>query len=60
MLTLDTENATNVEALHIQRQSNGLAASEMETLTTLMKGYMRIMLLRMRSYSLLKQRSHER
>jgi len=57
--TLDMEKATNIEALHLERQSQGLSASKTDALATLMKEYTRIMLVRSRSAALLKQRGHD-
>lgn len=56
--SLAPEKATDLEDLHIKRQSEGLSASDIEELATLMKEYTRIMLVRSRSAALLKQRGH--
>jgi hypothetical protein len=56
---VDAEKAADIEALHLQRQRDGLSVSETETLTTLMREYTRIMLIRSRSAALLKQRGHD-
>jgi predicted transcriptional regulator len=57
--SLAPEKATDLEELHIKRQSEGLSAPEVEALATLMKEYTRIMLVRSRSAALLKQRGHD-
>ncbi|KYF81576.1 hypothetical protein BE11_28765 [Sorangium cellulosum] len=57
--SLAPEKAADLEELHIKRQSEGLSASDIETLATLMKEYTRIMLVRSRSAALLKQRGHD-
>jgi plasmid stability protein len=51
--------APELEELHSKRQREGLSASEIEALATLMKEYTRIMLVRSRSAAVLKQRSHD-
>src|SRR3954454_15133232 len=51
---LGPEKATDLEELHLKRQREGLSASEIEALATLMKGYTRVMLVRSRSAALLK------
>ncbi|WP_437992299.1 hypothetical protein [Sorangium sp. So ce145] len=56
---LAPEKAADLEALHLKRQSDGLSASDVEALATLMKEYTRIMLVRSRSAALLKQRGHD-
>lgn len=56
---LASDKAALIEELHIKRQSEGLSASEMEALATLMKEYTRVMLVRSRSAALLKQRGHD-
>lgn len=56
---LASEKADEIEALHLKRQSEGLSASEIDALATLMKAYTRIMLVRSRSAALLKQRGHD-
>ena len=56
---LAPEKASEIEELHRNRQRDGLSASELEALTTLMKEYTRIMLVRSRSGALLKQRGHD-
>jgi hypothetical protein len=56
---LAPEKAADLEALHLKRQSEGLSASDVEALATLMKEYTRIMLVRSRSAALLKQRGHD-
>ena len=43
------EKAADLEELHIKRQAEGLSASEIEALATLMKEYARVMLVRSRS-----------
>lgn len=53
------DKANRIEELHLERQSEGLSASEIEELATLMKEYMRIMLVRSRAAALLKQRGHD-
>ncbi|WP_437956605.1 hypothetical protein WME76_35235 [Sorangium sp. So ce119] len=57
--SLAPEKAADLEELHIKRQSEGLSASDIEALATLMKEYTRIMLVRSRSAALLKQRGHD-
>lgn len=57
--SLAAERATEIEELHQKRQSEGLSASEIEALATLMKEYTRTMLVRARSAALLKQRGHD-
>lgn len=57
--SLAAERAAEIEELHQKRQSEGLSASETETLATLMKEYTRTMLVRARSAALLKQRGHD-
>lgn len=57
--SLAAERATEIEELHQKRQSEGLSASEVEALATLMKEYTRTMLVRARSAALLKQRGHD-
>jgi hypothetical protein len=56
---LAPEKSSEIEELHRKRQSDGLAASELEALATLMKEYTRLMLVRARSAALLKQRGHD-
>lgn len=56
---LDAEKAAEIEALHLQRQRDGLSVSETQSLATLMQEYARIMLVRARSAALLKQRGHD-
>lgn len=56
--SLAAERATEIEELHRKRQREGLSASEIEALATLMKEYTRTMLVRARSAALLKQRGH--
>jgi hypothetical protein len=53
------EKAGRIEELHLKRQREGLSASEIEALATLMKEYTRVMLVRSRSAALLKQRGHD-
>jgi hypothetical protein len=57
--SLALEKAADIEELHLKRQREGLSASEIESLATLMKEYTRIMLVRSRSAALLKQRGHD-
>lgn len=57
--SLAPEKAADIEELHLKRQKDGLSASEIESLATLMKEYTRIMLVRSRSAALLKQRGHD-
>lgn len=54
--SLASEKATAIEELHLKRQSEGLSALESESLATLMREYMRIMLVRSRAAAILKQR----
>src|SRR5512144_3029353 len=56
---LAPEKSSEIEELHRKRQRDGLSASELEALATLMKEYTRIMLVRSRSAALLKQRGHD-
>lgn len=56
---LAADKATLIEELHIKRQREGLSASEVEALATLMKEYTRIMLVRSRAAALLRQRGHD-
>jgi hypothetical protein len=56
---LAPEKSSEIEELHRKRQRDGLSASELEALATLMKEYTRIMLVRARSAALLKQRGHD-
>ena len=55
---LAPEKSSEIEELHHKRQRDGLSASELEALATLMNEYTRIMLVRSRSAALLKQRGH--
>ncbi|MEI7895344.1 MAG: hypothetical protein WCI05_19765 [Myxococcales bacterium] len=57
--SLAREKADLIEELHLKRQREGLSASEIEALATLMKEYTRIMLVRSRSAALLKQRGRD-
>lgn len=57
--SLTAEKASEIEELHRKRQRDGLSASEIDALATLMKEYTRIMLVRARSAALLKQRGHD-
>lgn len=57
--SLAPEKSSEIEELHLKRQHDGLSASEIEALATLMKEYTRIMLVRARSAALLKQRGHD-
>src|SRR5262249_41759349 len=57
--SLAPEKTSEIEELHLKRQRDGLSASEIEALVTLMKEYTRIMLVRARSAALLKQRGHD-
>ena len=57
--SLAPEMAAELEELHLKRQREGLSASELEALATLMKEYTRIMLVRSRSAAVLKQRGHD-
>ena len=56
---LAPEKSSEIEELHRKRQRDGLSASELEALATLMTEYTRIMLVRARSATLLKQRGHD-
>lgn len=56
---LASDKAEAIEDLHVKRQREGLSASELEALATLMKEYTRVMLVRSRSAALLKQRGHD-
>jgi hypothetical protein len=53
---LSVEKASAIEDLHAKRQREGLSASEIETLATLMQEYTRTLLVRSRSAALLKLR----
>ena len=57
--SLAPEKSSEIEELHRKRQRDGLSASEIEALATLMKEYTRIMLVRARSAALLRQRGHD-
>jgi hypothetical protein len=57
--SLAADKAADLEELHLKRQREGLSASEVEALATLMKEYMRIMLVRSRAAALLRQRGHD-
>jgi hypothetical protein len=56
---LALEKSSGIEELHRKRQRDGLSASELEALATLMNEYTRIMLVRSRSAALLEQRGHD-
>lgn len=56
---LGPDKAEAIEDLHVKRQREGLSASELEALATLMKEYTRVMLVRSRSAAVLKQRGHD-
>ena len=56
---LAPEKSSEIEELHRKRQRDGLSASELEALATLMNEYTRIMLVRSRSAALLKQRGRD-
>lgn len=56
---LAADKAASIEELHLKRQREGLSASEVEELGTLMKEYTRVMLVRSRSAALPKQRGHD-
>lgn len=56
---LAKEKADLIQKLHLKRQGEGLSASEIEALATLMKEYTRVMLVRSRAAALLKQRGHD-
>lgn len=56
---LAPEKSSEIEELHRRRQRDGLSASELEALATLMKEYTRTILVRSRSAALLKQRGHD-
>lgn len=56
---LAADKAALIEELHLKRRREGLSASEIEALATLMKEYTRVMLVRSRSAALLKQRGHD-
>lgn len=56
---LAPDKAEAIEELHVKRQREGLSASELEALATLMKEYTRVMLVRSRSAALLEQRGHD-
>jgi hypothetical protein len=56
---LAPDKAADIEALHLERQREGLSASDTETLATQMKEYTRLMLVRARAAALLAQRGHD-
>lgn len=56
---LAPEKSSEIEELHHKRQRDGLSASEIEALATLMNEYTRSLLVRSRSAALLKQRGHD-
>ena len=56
---LAPDKAADIEALHLERQREGLSASETEALATRMKEYTRIMLVRAHAAALLHQRGHD-
>lgn len=56
---LDTDQSAQMEALHIQRQRQGLSTGEEQTLQGLLLRYERNMLVRSRAASLLKTRGHD-
>jgi len=56
---LAPEKSSEIEELHRKRQRDGLSASEIEAIATLMKEYTRSLLVRSRSAALLKQRGHD-
>jgi hypothetical protein len=57
--SLASEKAADIEELHLKRQREGLSASEIEALATLMTEYTQIILVRSRSAALLEQRGHD-
>ena len=57
--SLAREKAASIEELHLERQSEGLSASENEALAMLMRECARILLVRSRAAALLKQRGHD-
>ncbi|PKO22800.1 MAG: hypothetical protein CVU38_07510 [Chloroflexi bacterium HGW-Chloroflexi-1] len=56
---LPTTVSAKTEALHLKRQSEGLTASEVQTLGELMHQYERTMLVRAEAAFLLKQRGYD-
>ena len=56
---LAAEKSSEIEELHHKRQRDGLSASELEALATLMNEYTRVLLVRSRSAALLKYRGHD-
>lgn len=56
---LAADKAERIEELHLKRQREGLSASEIEALATLMNEYTRIMLVRSRAAAVLRQRGHD-
>jgi hypothetical protein len=56
---LASEAATEMERLHLKRQSEGLSESETQTLAGLVRQYERAMLVRAQAAALLKQRGHD-
>ncbi|HHJ07214.1 MAG TPA: hypothetical protein ENK24_06915 [Anaerolineae bacterium] len=56
---LSPEDAARMEALHLKRQREGLAESEIQTLDDLVRQYERAMLVRAQAAALLKQRGYD-
>ena len=56
---LAADKAERIEELHLKRQREGLSASEIEALATLMNEYTRIMLVRSRAAAILRQRGRD-
>ena len=56
---LSKKAATQLEALHVKRQSEGLSESEAQVLAELVRQYERSMLIRARAAALLKERGHD-
>lgn len=56
---LPAEAAAQLEALHLQRQREGLTETEAQTLALLVRQYERAILIRVHAAMLLKQRGHD-
>lgn len=56
---LATEAAAELEALHLERQREGLTAAEAQRLADLVRQYERSMLVRAQAAALLRQRGHD-
>ncbi len=56
---LPSEASSRLEALNLKQQSEGLDESERQTLWRLVRQYEKVLLMRARSASLLKERGHD-